>query len=212
MLLFSFWVPQVLHLFYDFISVRLIFEICCCAQVIFNVVKNSSPLENEFTVGTSLVRLFVPMYVYGCPDNLVSNRPDPSFCVLVTGWVGLQLITLHIQTKKGPRFFVPKRFLPVGFDYHRTMLRSVTVDAGDEMELSTLIQRDAERGEETKQDEDSEEEDCCPICCCELEQEDPLLIMTTPCNHQFHTECLRQWMEQKMECPTCRFSPLPSYD
>ena len=26
----------------------------------------------------------------------------------------------------------------------------------------------------------------------------------SPCDHVFHPECLEQWMEQKMECPTCR--------
>ena len=30
----------------------------------------------------------------------------------------------------------------------------------------------------------------------------------SPCDHVFHPECLAQWMEQKMECPTCR-QPLP---
>ena len=29
-------------------------------------------------------------------------------------------------------------------------------------------------------------------------------VMNTPCNHKFHEECLTQWMEVKLECPTCR--------
>jgi len=28
--------------------------------------------------------------------------------------------------------------------------------------------------------------------------------MITPCEHIFHQSCLSQWMEKKMECPTCR--------
>jgi hypothetical protein len=28
--------------------------------------------------------------------------------------------------------------------------------------------------------------------------------MTTPCRHHFHEECLAQWLEVKLECPTCR--------
>ena len=28
--------------------------------------------------------------------------------------------------------------------------------------------------------------------------------MVTPCNHLFHEECLQQWMNVKLECPTCR--------
>lgn len=28
--------------------------------------------------------------------------------------------------------------------------------------------------------------------------------MLTPCNHLFHRDCLKQWLEHKHECPTCR--------
>jgi len=28
--------------------------------------------------------------------------------------------------------------------------------------------------------------------------------MITPCDHVFHGHCLLQWLNQKMECPTCR--------
>lgn len=36
--------------------------------------------------------------------------------------------------------------------------------------------------------------------------------MVTPCDHLFHTSCLRPWMDQKMECPTCRSAiPEPDY-
>ena len=33
----------------------------------------------------------------------------------------------------------------------------------------------------------------------------------TPCDHVFHRECLRQWMDIKMECPVCR-RPIPDLD
>lgn len=32
--------------------------------------------------------------------------------------------------------------------------------------------------------------------------------MITPCGHIFHAKCLDQWLDVKMECPTCR-SALP---
>lgn len=34
--------------------------------------------------------------------------------------------------------------------------------------------------------------------------------MKTPCNHFYHGICLKQWMDQKMECPSCR-ATLPPY-
>ena len=33
-------------------------------------------------------------------------------------------------------------------------------------------------------------------------------VMRTPCSHYFHRECLVNWVDVKMECPTCR-APLP---
>lgn len=41
----------------------------------------------------------------------------------------------------------------------------------------------------------------CVICMSENSREDYLI---TPCNHMFHSQCLTRWMEEKMECPTCR--------
>lgn len=29
-------------------------------------------------------------------------------------------------------------------------------------------------------------------------------IMQTPCNHQFHEKCLKDWMDIKLDCPFCR--------
>lgn len=42
----------------------------------------------------------------------------------------------------------------------------------------------------------------CPICFCEITPEDE--IMVTPCNHAFHKNCLKRWMEQQLICPVCR--------
>jgi hypothetical protein len=30
------------------------------------------------------------------------------------------------------------------------------------------------------------------------------ILMKTPCNHLFHTECLEKWIQFKTECPYCR--------
>lgn len=34
--------------------------------------------------------------------------------------------------------------------------------------------------------------------------------METPCKHRFHVECLKSWMDQKLECPNCR-QKIPPY-
>ncbi len=48
----------------------------------------------------------------------------------------------------------------------------------------------------------------CVICMTEVVIADRD-YMVTPCSHLFHEQCLRQWMDVKMECPTCR-ALLPS--
>ena len=42
----------------------------------------------------------------------------------------------------------------------------------------------------------------CQICCEELEKGD--IVRTLPCLHQFHCNCITQWLEHQKTCPTCR--------
>lgn len=44
----------------------------------------------------------------------------------------------------------------------------------------------------------------CVICYNEIDINDRSGYMLAPCLHVFHTTCLEQWMEVKMECPICR--------
>ena len=166
--LYSFWIPQIVH----------------------NAMADcNKSLQPRFVLGTSLCRLFLPLYIFGCPVNFFAKyqfnfTPNMDVAVALVVWVGIQIAVLLLQDHLGPRFFVPARFLPPKFDYH---------------ELSG-IDRDLELGEENP----------CPICYSEFDPEcPPTDIMRTPCNHLFHTECLSRWMEQKMECPACR-QALPS--
>lgn len=43
----------------------------------------------------------------------------------------------------------------------------------------------------------------CVICMVLIEDTHDGCMMT-PCDHLFHADCLQQWMEIKMECPSCR--------
>ncbi|KAL7490117.1 hypothetical protein ACHAW6_015836 [Cyclotella cf. meneghiniana] len=44
----------------------------------------------------------------------------------------------------------------------------------------------------------------CVICYNEIDVNDRSCYMLAPCLHIFHSTCLEQWMEVKMECPICR--------
>ena len=94
----------------------------------------------------------------------------------------------------GPRFFVPKVFIPGAYDYRKKISNLPTDQKNDQ----------------------------CPICLIDL-VEDPLhdsnedlvpkklkTCYHTPCKHNFHKACLKAWIDQNNECPICR-SRLPPY-
>jgi len=70
MLVYSFWIPQIVH----------------CART--NV---RQPLRPLYIVGMSLTRLLLPLYLYGCPSNVLMIVPSPVFCVVLVAWLSLQV-------------------------------------------------------------------------------------------------------------------------
>jgi hypothetical protein len=48
----------------------------------------------------------------------------------------------------------------------------------------------------------SEDADSCPICFCEYFEGQALI--TLPCKHFFHKECIRIWLKRDATCPMCK--------
>lgn len=40
----------------------------------------------------------------------------------------------------------------------------------------------------------------CPICLSKTFENDMIL----PCGHKYHFNCIMDWLDKKMTCPTCR--------
>lgn len=110
-LLYSYWLPQIVHSAYT------------------GTKHSYSPLV---LAGLSLVRLVIPLYFFACPDNFTRelvhyvNPPTDNFSSMSTAaalcavvWTAVQVTVLCLQQRYGPRFFVPSRFLPVRYNYHR---------------------------------------------------------------------------------------------
>lgn len=160
-----FWIPQIVH------SARM------------NV---RPPLTTVYILGTSILRLVVPLYIFACPSNLLRLKPMYEVCAALVGLVGLQaLVLLQQRGPWGPQWVVPQYFLPAKYDYFRTEQRNG--------------KGDLESGEDMGD---------CPICMNAIQLARGTGVMTTPCDHRFHRRCLERWMVVKMECPTCR-RPLP---
>eukprot|EP00937_MAST-01D_sp_MAST-1D-sp2_P002413 g2413.t1 len=165
--LYSYWLPQITH---------------------NAVAEVRRPLLRVYLVGTTAVRLVLPLYFFGCPYNIVialtgENTVDYSLCAMVVAWSVAQVVVLLLQDKLGPRFFLPRALRPVQYDYRRRVEGSEVGEGGEGAEVD------------------------CPICMSRVSTT-TRGYMVTPCGHVFHDECLMQWMDVKMECPSCR-APLP---
>ncbi|KAK4685270.1 transmembrane E3 ubiquitin-protein ligase, partial [Tremellales sp. Uapishka_1] len=172
--MYSFWIPQIYR----------------------NARKgNAHALQTGFVVGTSLARLALPLYAFGCPDNVFFIENSQWVWTIVV-WLVIQVGLLFAQERFGGAFFLPKRFAPAEtYNYH-----------------PVLPPADAENP--------SHQETTCSICMEEVNthpgpSSEALLGLNArrayalaPCHHLFHTKCLSQWLAIKTICPLCK-RPLP---
>ena len=156
----------------------------CLSQIVNNVHRDARrSLHPRYIVGTSITRLAVPLYFFGCPQNFMRVTPSPQVCILLVLYMAAQASCLLLQHYCGPRCFIPRRFLPLKYDYSRPLGPNFAVANGE-----------AER-------------DC--VICMSVVHANDRNRMATPCDHLFHSSCLLEWMEIKLECPTCR-RPIPA--
>lgn len=88
LLLYSFWVPQI----------------------ITNVVRDSrKPLHPHYILGMTVTRLAIPLYIFGCPNNFMRIEPDKSWCICLVLFIGLQASILLLQHYFGSRWFIPRQ-------------------------------------------------------------------------------------------------------
>ena len=158
-------------------------------------------LYSYYVVGSSLVKLFCPLYFFTYKDNFIRAQTNLLYSASLLIYVTAQVVVLALQQRYGPRFFLPKLLLAPKYDYFREIPQEVLAQAQTGrlecvicMEhVNTTAERHIEEGEALQSSS----------------QEDGLHYMITPCNHVFHKQCLEEWMEQKLECPICR-APLPA--
>ena len=165
-----------------------------CPQIVYNVVSGTrKALSPLYLIGTSISRLFFPLYIFGCPNNfiyllLVEDasvfQVSPLTCYVLISWQFTQVAILLAQDAFGARFMVPKRYVPVRYDYYRDVpVPSSAQQSGTEIEAGID----------------------CSICLSTIDLHDNRAqFMLTQCDHVFHTSCLRSWMAVKLQCPTCR--------
>jgi hypothetical protein len=156
-------------------------------QIVQNAVRDSNrpAFSTRYIIGMTCTRVFIPLYLYGYPANYLHLKPAPAYCFYLVVYIGGQAAILLAQQRYGSRTVLPKALLPKKYDYYRRL----------EPRPPSVV--DAEQAVGACQ------ADICPICMAGIEDLETG-CMVTPCDHVFHDECLQQWMDIKMECPTCR--------
>ena len=149
-------------------------------QIVFNVVNDChNPFTPKYIYGITLTRLLAPVYMLGCPRNFLTLMFHGKSLYWSSGALYLCVwAAVQVYVLESQQWWGARWFIPRRFlpqKYDYT--RKVP---------SNL------RGED------------CVICMGSVEECDKSSHMITPCNHLFHGECLLQWMDVKMECPTCR--------
>jgi hypothetical protein len=119
----------IVFLFYSFWWPQIVWNV-------YNGTKNA--LHPLYLYGMTISRLFLPLYLIGCPKNFlmilykdiiiaelneipqqdVFFHSDFSAYFLIF-WLFLQVVILQLQSIYGSRFFIPKRYLPYRYDYKR---------------------------------------------------------------------------------------------
>jgi len=180
-ILYSYWIPQI----------------------IFNVKKNAEkPLSNIYLYGITIVQLYVLLFIYNLDININIDRPNTTFIYIIIGYSLLQVLILSLQNKYGPMFLIPERFLPQRYNYHPIL--PLYNENDDDEENEHVDANDASSSAPLERISVNQE---CAICFTNIVENNEVNnkdYMVTPCHHIFHTECLKHWMNIKMECPVCR--------
>ncbi|GAP89143.1 putative ring finger ubiquitin ligase [Rosellinia necatrix] len=197
-------------------------------QIYRNVYRNCrQALSWQFVVGQSTLRLLPIAYFYVWSDNFAFAETDWTAFTVLAGWVWIQIWVLIGQSVLGPRFGLPKGWMPEAWEYH-PVLREDNIEAGG-LPIGLVSAPNSPIIERVKSGDDSKDKKLtnihmidCAICREVLEvpvvkagQDDPAaggvagvfarrMYMVTPCRHIFHSACLEGWMRFRLQCPICR--------
>lgn len=158
-------------------------------QIIYNInnVNRNNCYIWEIHPALIFSQIFYPIFMKGTSISFFKLTPDNLFPIIILSLSIFFNLFLFLQKSFGACFFLPKCMIPNYFNYFKKFEQH-----------------------RVKEDE------TCPICFSlltespETDENDkvigllPKRYMETPCNHMFHEECLKEWMQQKLICPCCR--------
>ncbi|CAJ2507793.1 Uu.00g089790.m01.CDS01 [Anthostomella pinea] len=224
----STWRPGLRSAYFN--TVAFVYLSFWTPQIYRNVYRNCRrALSWQFVIGQSILRSVPIAYFYIWADNFAFAETDWTAFAVLAGWVWIQIWALVAQSVLGPRFGIPKGWMPEAWEYH-PVLREDNMEAGG-LPIGLVSASSSPTIERVKSNEESRGERNkhtnihaidCAICREALEvpvvragHDDPAaggvagvfarrMYMVTPCRHIFHSVCLEGWMRFRLQCPICR--------
>lgn len=161
-------------------SIALFFQACWVPQILHDAWQGSrGGLSPAFFIGMAVTRTLFVVYLWGCPAGIFNGDlypvlPNAPSSSMCAAVVALQ--SAQVLFMLSQRKLGARWFVPWAcMPWAYNYHRHARLEPGTD----------------------------CVICMTELDPEDARPTIT-PCSHQFHRACLEQWMDVKMECPTCR--------
>ncbi|KAI0011049.1 hypothetical protein F4779DRAFT_574809 [Xylariaceae sp. FL0662B] len=227
------WRPNIRAAYYN--TLLFVYLSLWTPQIYRNVYRNCRrALSWPFVIGQSILRLLPVAYFYIVPGNFAFVEPDWTAFAALAGWLWIQIWVLAGQSVLGPRFGLPKGWMPEAWEYH-PVLREDNLEAGGlpiglvsaPSSPTTTTTTTVERVKTSEDGKDKRRTNThvidCAICREVLEvpvvragDDDPAaaggvagvfarrMYMVTPCRHIFHSACLEGWMRFRLQCPICR--------
>ena len=200
-------------------------------QIYRNVIRNCrKAFLWKFVIGQSILRVIPFVYFFAKEDNVLFAETSKSSLAVLLGWLWIQIWILAAQEILGPRFGLPKGWLPEAWDYHPILKEGDSEGGGMPIGLvqapSSPCSDRASTGEDGRKKSDGHTR-CVDCAICMMVLEVPVVpagldassvagvtgvngmlarrqYMITPCRHAFHSTCLDGWMRFRLQCPICR--------
>ena len=215
-------------LFFSLICFRIIYQFFFLTVIFFSSMwmfqiylschsGTKPPFSFQHIFIITISKIFIVCYVKGYKENIFHLKPNLNKVFIISLILIIEMLILFLQKILGPKFFIPKMFKKIEYDYYRENIENVNDECVICLEpLSKKIQK--EDYEENENENDLNEFEKMGKNLIKLikklkNNKNKKNFMITPCNHTFHSICLEIWLDKKNECPFCRRKIPPiSYD
>ena len=185
-------------------------------QIIENAINKSRNTPSMgFAIMMMVTQCFFPVYIKGCPSNVMELKSDFQWTFYFVFYIWSQLIILYLQRKCGSRFFIPQlcRFWNE-YNYYKSF--NEDLEEGNNSEGSNtccICLNPLSFCEENSNESQPPSRSQLSRLFSRSSDSNPQThtYMKTPCGHAYHSICLKAWMRRKLECPFWR-AQIPALD